>query len=308
MGKEEYLCGDVLVDILNYFVQKDHLDVFKNTTLLMDICKNVRKGKRYSLNGYRLDFGVLAQALLEHSLMMHEITKSSVSDLSKTEIDFTNMKDCNELAKQFYDQDEIEKFAQYLMTNDAFFHTLVEQFIEYKIVEPARKKEEATVLKQVAKKSNYVKQLEKEEERYAYLRTAVVETSKRHGNQATREGFLYYVDTLDAKGLSNSTCRAKLNSYSRLELQTILLDYIVREYSELEKNNTYEKQELIDCIKTSPELMYQYKIPEAWYIEYVNDMINGFYEDVDKENSCYQELMQQVFSVYQKEKKKKNKR
>lgn len=308
MEKEEYLCGDVLVDVLNYFVKKEHINIFHDTTILFDVCETVRRGKRYSLNGYRLDFGALAQALLENSLTMYEITKNYVSDLSKIELDFTNVQDCNELSKQLYDQDEIEKFAQYLMTNDTFFHTLTEQFIDDQLIEPARKKEEAKMLKQVANKSDYVKELEQEKDRYATLRNAIIETNLRHGSKAAKKGFLHYLDTGNAESLSNTRYRKKLNSYSDIDVRTILYDYFIREYSQIEKDGMNIKQDFIDCLKDHSESIYQYKIPEEWYIEYVNDIMNGFYGGVEKENLCYQKLMSQVLMEYQKEKKEKNKR
>lgn len=303
MEKKEYSYKDVLKDILNYFIVKEDIDVLEDTSILKEVCEEVKQGKRYSLNGYRLDFTTLMYALLENSLDMYELTKNRNS---KKELDYTNIYDCNKQSKQFYDQDEIELYSKLLLDNELYFHTLVSQFIDTEIVKEVKERENILALKEIAKKSDSRKELEKEERRYRNLRNAVIETYKRHGNKATRDGFLYYIETGNAQSLSNSRIRTKLNSYNQLEVKTIIFDYIIREYCELDKKGVYPKKDFIEMIKKANVSIYQYEIPESWYIGYVNDMINGLYAEIDKKNTTYRELMKQVITSYLEEKKYNN--
>lgn len=302
MKKEEYSYSDILMDVLNYFVKKENINVLNNTDQLVQVCNDVRKGKRYSINGYRLDIIALIYALLENSLLMNQITKSYVSDLSKEEIDYHNIQDCNLLSEAFYNTDDLDSFMKLLLHNDDYFSSLVNQFIEVNIIEPSRKKKEVEVLKQVANKSNYLKELEKEKERYYYLSQSIIETNQRHGSRATRMGLLHYVETGEAKGLSNTKYRHKLDSYSLLERKTIFFDYFIREYNTMKEGEHYNKYIFIEQLKKDSSCIYDFEIPEEWYIEYVNDTVNGLYQEIDKNSACYKENMETILAIYHNKK------
>ena len=316
MEKKEYSYPDLLTDVLNYFVENKRLDVTRdNVTLLYQICNDVKNGKRYLLNGYKLDGSALLYALFQNSVEMDNVTRYYASILSENIINYKDVKYCNRLSREFYETDRVDEYYRLVQSNNDYFNTLVEQFVREKIIAPIQM-EQGKIAKAESKEySDYLSEQSKETARYLCLKNAVFQTFKRHGIKQVQHALLEYISTGDPQFLSNNKYRSLLNSYDEVDIKTIFLDYIAREYTVTNKmnynqnqinNTSIEKKEIINLMLEDPKSAYKYQIPEAWYMEYINKVVNGFDEQFDNlynDDTVYNELMKSVLAEHKNQKR-----
>lgn len=316
MEKKEYSYPDLLTDVLNYFVENKRLDVTSdNVTLLYQICNDVKNGKRYLLNGYKLDGSALLYALFQNSVEMDNVTRYYASILSENIINYKDVQYCNRLSREFYETGRVNEYYRLVQSNNDYFNTLVEQFVREKIIAPIQM-EQGKIAKTESKEySDYLSEQSKETVRYLYLKSAVFQTFERHGIKQAQHALLQYINTGDSQFLSNNKYRSVLNSYDDVDIKTIFLDYIAREYTVTNKinynqnqinNTSIEKKEIINLMLKDPKSAYKYQIPEAWYMEYINNVVNGFDEQFDNiynDDTVYNELMKSVLAEYKNQKR-----
>lgn len=317
MGKKEYSYPDLLMDVLNYFVEDERLDVTRgDDTRLYQICNDIKNGKRYSLNGYRLDKSALLYALFQNSVEMDNVTCHYATTLTKKGINYRSVQDCNRLSRELYETDRVDEYYRLVQSNNDYFNTLMNQFVQEKIIAPIRREQEKIAIEECKKEMDYHSEQTRENSKYSILKSAVIQTFERHGIRQVQYGLLEYIKTGNSKFLSNPSYRRELNSYDGFDIKTIFLDYIAREYvvtnvmNDGQKqvvNNSTEKYEIINLMLNDPKLAYEYQIPETWYMEYINNVVNGFDEELDQYvrngDTVYNDIMKSVLAEYRKQRK-----